>query len=124
MTNISLPQSQSLVRTGLGLWFIILWLVLMPSVKPVDLAIGLLATMAATSLSLHLLPRTAGRVRFARLTTRRDYLRASSYEQSSTLWRRQTNGSSEFKQGHSKKPAFVANVAYARSRRCRHGSRQ
>ena len=50
MTSVSPPQSQSLLRTGLtrGLWFMILWLVLMPSVKPADLATGLLATIAAT----------------------------------------------------------------------------
>lgn len=69
MANVSLPQSQSLVRAALtrGLWFVILWLVLMPSAKPADLAFGLLATIAATSASLRLLPRTAGRVRFGAL---------------------------------------------------------
>jgi len=45
----------------------ILWLVLMPSAKPGDLAFGLLATIAATSVSLRLLPRAAGRVRFGAL---------------------------------------------------------
>lgn len=69
VTNVSLPQSQSLVRAALirGLWFMILWLALMPSAKPVDLAIGLLATIAATFASLQLLPRMAGRVRFLSL---------------------------------------------------------
>jgi multicomponent Na+:H+ antiporter subunit E len=69
MTNVSLPQSRGFVRTALtrGLWFMILWLVLMPSASPTDLAFGLLVTIAATSASLHLLPRTAGRVRFSAL---------------------------------------------------------
>jgi multicomponent Na+:H+ antiporter subunit E len=57
------------VRTALtrGLWFMALWLVLMPSIKPADLFFGLLATIAATAASLHLLPRMAGRVRFVAL---------------------------------------------------------
>ena len=69
MTSVSPPQSQSLLRTGLtrGLWFMILWLVLMPSVKPADLATGLLATIAATFASLRLLPPSAGRVHFGAL---------------------------------------------------------
>jgi multicomponent Na+:H+ antiporter subunit E len=46
---------------------VILWLVLLPSAKPADLAFGLLAATAATSVSLRLLPITAGRVRFGAL---------------------------------------------------------
>jgi multicomponent Na+:H+ antiporter subunit E len=45
----------------------ILWLVLMPSAKPADLAIGLIATIAASLASLRLLPPAAGRVHFGAL---------------------------------------------------------
>ena len=71
MTNLSAPQLEplSMSRTVLvrGLWFMALWLVLMQSVKPADLAVGLLATIVATALSVHLLPPSAGRVRFGAL---------------------------------------------------------
>ncbi len=45
-----------------GLGFLVLWLALMPSVKPVNLAVGLVATIAATWASLRLLPPATGRV--------------------------------------------------------------
>jgi multicomponent Na+:H+ antiporter subunit E len=71
MTDVSPPRHEprSLARTALvrGFWFMALWLVLMPSIKPADLAVGLLVTIAATALSLHLLPPSAGRVRFGAL---------------------------------------------------------
>jgi multicomponent Na+:H+ antiporter subunit E len=41
-----------------------LWVVLMPSAKAGDLAVGALATVAATWTSLRLLPVATGRVRF------------------------------------------------------------
>jgi multicomponent Na+:H+ antiporter subunit E len=44
-----------------------LWMVLMQSAKPSDVAVGALATVGATWASLHLLPPETGRVRFARL---------------------------------------------------------
>jgi multicomponent Na+:H+ antiporter subunit E len=44
--------------------FFALWLVLMQSIKPGDLAVGALATLAATWASLRLLPPQTGRVRF------------------------------------------------------------
>lgn len=47
---------------GLGLFA--LWVVLMQSAKPLDLAVGALAAIGATYASLRLLPPDAGRVRF------------------------------------------------------------
>jgi multicomponent Na+:H+ antiporter subunit E len=43
--------------------FFALWLVLMPSLKPADLFVGLIAACAATWASLALLPAAAGRLR-------------------------------------------------------------
>lgn len=48
-----------------GAAFFLLWIVLMQSAKPADLALGVLATFGATYVSLRLLPPDAGRVRFA-----------------------------------------------------------
>lgn len=47
--------------------FAVLWLVLLPSAKAGDLAMGIAAVAGATWLSLHLLPPAAGRVRVGRL---------------------------------------------------------
>jgi multicomponent Na+:H+ antiporter subunit E len=46
-----------------ALCFIAIWLILMPSAKPADLACGLIATLVATQMSLRLLPPAAGRLR-------------------------------------------------------------
>jgi multicomponent Na+:H+ antiporter subunit E len=63
------PGLQSTRRAALtrGVAFFALWMVLMQSTKPADLAIGALATFGATWLSLHLLAPTAGRLRFGSL---------------------------------------------------------
>lgn len=50
-----------------GLGFYLFWLVLMQSAKPADLAIGLLAALAATWLSLRLLAPASGCLRFGSL---------------------------------------------------------
>jgi multicomponent Na+:H+ antiporter subunit E len=50
-----------------GLAYFAFWLVLIPSSKPADLALGLLAAAGATWLSLRLLPPEAGRLRFTML---------------------------------------------------------
>lgn len=50
-----------------GLFFLALWLALMPSAKPGDLAVGLVATILATWTSLRLLPPAAGRFRVVAL---------------------------------------------------------
>jgi multicomponent Na+:H+ antiporter subunit E len=53
------------VAIGRCLGLFALWLVLMQSAKPLDLAVGALAAIGATVASLRLLPPEAGRVRFA-----------------------------------------------------------
>jgi multicomponent Na+:H+ antiporter subunit E len=50
-----------------GLIFLALWLTLMQSVKPADLAVGLVATVLATWASIRLLPPAAGRLRLGAL---------------------------------------------------------
>ena len=50
-----------------GLLFFGLWLALLPSAKPDDLGVGVLAAVLATWLSLRLLPPAAGRVRIGAL---------------------------------------------------------
>jgi multicomponent Na+:H+ antiporter subunit E len=56
--------TQTLAATALtrGVMFLALWIVLMPSTKPGDLAVGLVTTCAATWTSLRLLPREEGYV--------------------------------------------------------------
>ncbi|WP_051481185.1 Na+/H+ antiporter subunit E [Paraburkholderia nodosa] len=56
-------------RVGLtrALCFLAIWFILMPSVKPADLACGLIATIVATQMSLRLLPPAAGRLRLGAL---------------------------------------------------------
>ncbi len=51
------PRRAGFARAG---GFFVLWLVLMPSLKPGDLAIGAFATACATWASLRLLPPAAG----------------------------------------------------------------
>jgi len=50
-----------------GVAFFVLWMVLMQSTKPADLAVGAFATLGATWLSRHLLAPTAGHLRFGSL---------------------------------------------------------
>jgi multicomponent Na+:H+ antiporter subunit E len=63
-------KSQAHIALARGAMFFALWLVLMQSTKPGDLAVGALATVAATWVSLSLLPPQTGRVRFFRLLAR------------------------------------------------------
>ena len=58
------PTSVALVR---GATLFALWIVLMQSVKPLDLVVGGLAAFGATWVSLQLLPPAAGSVRFLSL---------------------------------------------------------
>ena len=60
------PEAKTPARIALarGAMFFALWLVLMQSAKPGDLAVGALATLAATWASLRLLPTQTGRIRF------------------------------------------------------------
>jgi multicomponent Na+:H+ antiporter subunit E len=55
------------VALARALCFIAIWLILMPSAKPADLACGLIATLVATQMSLRLLPPAAGRIRLGAL---------------------------------------------------------
>lgn len=50
-----------------GVAFFVLWMALMQSVKPGDLAMGAFATSCATWVSLRLLPPAAGRLRLVNL---------------------------------------------------------
>ncbi len=50
-----------------ALCFLTLWIILMPSVNPADLACGLIATLVATHMSLRLLPPREGQLRLGAL---------------------------------------------------------
>ncbi len=63
-TGSTSPASVVLIRAALLFG---LWIVLMQSAKLGDLAVGALATVAATCASLRLLPPETGRVRFVQL---------------------------------------------------------
>ena len=58
------PRRAALAR---GAAFFALWIVLMQSAKPADVAVGALATIAATWVSLRLLPPAAGCLHFGAL---------------------------------------------------------
>ena len=58
------PHRSALLRAAA---FFIFWLVLMQSLKPSDIAMGALATVVATRVSLRLLPPAAGCLRFGSL---------------------------------------------------------
>ena len=62
--RLSSPLRITLER---GASFFVLWFVLMPSGKPADLAVGALASVAATWVSLRLLPPVTGCLRFGAL---------------------------------------------------------
>lgn len=61
---MSRPLRFAVVR---GAWYFGIWLVLLPSLKVSDLAIGLAAAAAAASVSLRLLPPSAGRLNLGAL---------------------------------------------------------
>jgi len=62
-------ERPSALVTGLerGLLLFLLWIVLMPSAKPADLAVGLIGAALATWASLRLLPPEAGHLRMLAL---------------------------------------------------------
>ncbi len=60
-------SSPSRIAIERGAGFLVLWVVLMPSAKPADLAVGAIATAAATWVSLRLLPPATGCLRFGAL---------------------------------------------------------
>lgn len=61
--------SQGRRRTALAraAAFFVFWIILLPSAKPADLIVGVMAVFAATWASLVLLPPEAGRLRFGAL---------------------------------------------------------
>jgi multicomponent Na+:H+ antiporter subunit E len=59
-----LPSSTAI---GRGAAFFLFWLLLLQSLKPADLAVGLLTSGAATWVSLRLMPPSSGGLHFARL---------------------------------------------------------
>ena len=61
MTRSGVPARVAVER---GAGYLALWLVLMPSAKPADLAFGLVAATAATWVSLRLRPPAMGGVKF------------------------------------------------------------
>ena len=67
------PRAPTPSRQATAAWrgtgFLLLWMLLMQSWKPADVAVGLLACVIATWVSLRLLPPAAGCVHFGRLLT-------------------------------------------------------
>lgn len=64
---MSAPRRSLAVAAARAAAFLGLWLVLLPSFKPGDLAVGVLAAGLATAASLALLPPEGGGVRFGAL---------------------------------------------------------
>jgi multicomponent Na+:H+ antiporter subunit E len=63
----ALPGSQRSAALWRAAAFLLLWLLLLPSAKPGDLVLGVLATIAATVTSLRLMPPTCGCLHFGQL---------------------------------------------------------
>lgn len=63
----SLPESPLSTAVWRGAAFLLLWMLLMQSVKPSDLAMGMLASVGATWVSMRLLPPSSGCLQFGRL---------------------------------------------------------
>lgn len=58
------PKSTALWR---GAAFFLLWMLLMQSLKPADLVLGVITSVGATWISLHLMPPASGCLRFGHL---------------------------------------------------------
>jgi len=73
MSTNPLPAPQARSRSPLstafarGTAFFVLWMLLIQSGKPADLAMGVLASLSATWVSMRLLPPSSGSLRFGRL---------------------------------------------------------
>ncbi len=61
------PESLLSTAAWRGTAFFLLWMLLMQSLKRADLAVGVLASVGATWVSLRLLPPSSGGLRFGRL---------------------------------------------------------
>ena len=66
-TSTAWPASRLSTALWRGTAFFLLWMLLMQSLKRADLAIGVLASVGATWVSLRLLPPSSGGLRFGRL---------------------------------------------------------
>ena len=73
MSTGSMPALPVLSRSplstalGRGTAFFVLWMLLLPSGKPSDLAMGVLASVSATWVSMRLLPPSSGGLHFGKL---------------------------------------------------------
>jgi multicomponent Na+:H+ antiporter subunit E len=63
----ALPDSPQSTAVWRGVAFFLFWMLLMQSMKPADLAVGVLACIGATWTSLRLLPPSSGYVHFSKL---------------------------------------------------------
>jgi multicomponent Na+:H+ antiporter subunit E len=61
------PRSSLATAMGRGTAYFVLWLLLIQSGKPADLAIGALTSVVATFVSLRLMPPSCGSLRFGKL---------------------------------------------------------
>ncbi len=64
---VAMPDSQRSTTLWRGAAFFLLWMLLMQSLQRGDLAVGVLASVSATWVSLRLLPPSSGCLRFGRL---------------------------------------------------------
>ena len=62
-----LPRSRLATALGRGTAFFVLWMLLIQSAKPSDLAMGVLAAVCATWVSMRLLPPSSGGLHFGKL---------------------------------------------------------
>jgi len=67
LTPTARPETLLSTAVWRGTAFFLLWMLLMQSLKRADLAVGVLASVGATSVSLRLLPPSSGGLRFGRL---------------------------------------------------------
>ena len=65
----ALAESTRAVAVWRGAAFFLLWMLLLQSVKPADLAVGVFACVGATWTSLRLMPPSSGGLRFGKLLT-------------------------------------------------------
>ena len=63
----AVPESPRSTAVWRGIAFFLFWMLLMQSLKPADLAVGVCACIGATWVSLRLMPPSSGGLRFGRL---------------------------------------------------------
>ena len=67
--SVAMPDSQRSTTLWRGAAFFLLWMLLMQSLKPADVVVGLLTCVGATWTSLRLMPPATGCVHFGKLLT-------------------------------------------------------